>query len=175
MQQNDFPKFRQVLVGMTQMYGREATSEMLDIYWAALKSIPLTEFMDLANYLITTEEFMPTVARFMNLRKRADGQSGSEAWIAILDNVKHSQYRYGQTVGGLVDQAIRAVGGYSAVGMANVDDLGWMQKRFEAAYAELSLAQEARQALMVTQNHPAELPPSIRLAITTAARHLKAT
>ena len=174
MKRNDEPEFLRTMNSLAAVFSFKLTPEILEIYLDTLRDFTIEEFKNAAKELLKTESFMPKPAQFVALRKKADGKSPTESWLQILDNVKRSEYRQGRTVGGVADQAAYAVGGYSAIGMANVDELGFIQKRFESAYAELAESTTARTALALTQTDAQNMGPNIRLAISTVANGLKA-
>lgn len=160
MQQADFTRFRAVMTGMGELYQRELSGPLLDAYWLALRDWPLAEFEAAAAHLMATATFMPRPAEFNALRK-AGRQTAGEAWLAVLENVRRSAYRYGDTVGGAADRAVAALGGYHVVGHCDLDKLGFPERRFAEHYDALQDADDTRTALPHIAQ-PAALPPALR-------------
>lgn len=140
MQASDFNAFRQVMTGLAELYGKQLSGPLLDIYWNSLRAWSLEDFSAAAALLVQTTGFMPKPSDFAALAK-ADG--AAEAWLQVVQNVKTSGYRSGRTVGGTADRAVAAIGGYSAVGMSDTDKLHFLERRFCEIYRELEDAKPA--------------------------------
>ena len=145
MQQSDFVRFREVLAGMAELYQRELSNQLLDVYWMALKSWSLGDFQSAAANLMATATFMPRPSDFTSL-KRAGEPTAGEAWATALSNC--TCWRDGKSQGGRIDRAVRAVGGYKSIAMADVETaLPHIERRFKEAYEELCDVEETREQL----------------------------
>ena len=142
MQPSDFEKFRNLLFGMAKLYDKEIDGTTLDAYWLALRDWEVDDFQDAAALLMQTKNFMPRPADFHALKK-AQGPGPNEAWEIAM-----GRDRLRLQPEDLITKAVRIVGGYTRIAMADVEkDLPHIMRRFLAAYQELSDAEEAREAL----------------------------
>lgn len=141
MTERDKPEFARVMNGMGAMWGRELTREVLTLWWAAMSDWTIEDFRAAAGLLVKRCQFMPTPRDFEQL-KRAGEQTAGEAWSDVLSGAaldpSGRAYRAARIAGG----------GQAAIRRANVNtELPWIQKRFMAAYAELTEVDEVREAL----------------------------
>lgn len=146
MQASDFPRFRAVLAGMGELYGRDLSPALADAYWLALRDWSLPDFEQAAGHLMATAQFFPRPADFTALRK-AGQETAAEAWARVVR--QSPRWRCGEhgDEDPLIDACIRAIGGNKLIAMTGVDQLCWLEKRFTAAYEELRDATETRLAL----------------------------
>ena len=136
MQSGDFARFRAVMAGMAELYQRELSNTLLDVYWLTLKDWGLDEFERAAGSLMATGTFMPRPADFTALRKKAQESTAAEAW-----------FTKGVSQDKRANHAMRIATQGRYVGHVPLDELPWVQKRFMEAYAELADVAEAREAL----------------------------
>jgi hypothetical protein len=151
MQQADFARFRNVMAGLAELYQRELSNTLLDVYWLALRDWSLAEFEAGAGKLMKTAQFMPRPADFNDLRKAALPTAG-EAWASVLTHLRGG-YRDGSGLTPEIDRAIRSLGGYRTLAMLPVDELQWQEKRFAQHYGEMAEADHKREPLQI----PADL------------------
>lgn len=146
MQQADFTRFRAVLAGMAELYGRDLSPVLLDAYWLALRDWSLTDFEQAAGHLMGSAQFMPRPADFNALRK-AGRETAAEAWVRVVR--QSTRWRAGEQgdEDPLIDACIRAVGGNEIIAMTDIAELHWLEKRFTTAFEELQDATETRLAL----------------------------
>ena len=124
--------------------GKDLTTEALDMFWAAMSSWTIEDFRAAANHLAANCEFMPNPYHFNQLRKAAKPTAG-EAWAKVLDAVRHSTYANG--IDPLIDRAVRAIGGYRAVGMTTDDGLPFMERRFAEHFETIEDAESTRESV----------------------------
>ena len=145
MKPGDKQKFAEVVTGMTTIYSAKLTPEGLELYWNAMRDWDIGDFVRTANHLVKASQFMPRPYDFEQLRRNASQTAVFDAWAAVLENVRHSDYRKGIGLGGRIEAAVRAIGGYAAIGQCSDADLHWVQKRFTDAYETISETHEARE------------------------------
>ena len=149
MQDTDAARFRAVMHGLCKVYAVEPDAALLDAYWLALHSWPLSEFEAAAAQLMRVSKFMPRPADFNDLRKAAEPTPG-EAWTLAMKVRGHWERRpdIRSEIGARIDRAALAVGGYTAMGMANIEtELPHMQRRFLQFYDEMTDVDQTRAAL----------------------------
>lgn len=142
MQGPDFSRFRAVMAGMAELYQRELSNTLLDVYWLSLRDWSLAEFEGAAAKLMQSSTFMPRPADFTELRKQARERTAADAW-----------FTKGTSDDPRANKAMQIATQGRYVGHIPLDELTWVQKRFVEIYDELADADEARAALPV----PADL------------------
>jgi hypothetical protein len=159
MLENDYDSFCEVIVGFAELKGREMSAAAIKLYWAAMQHWELDEFRQAAEQLLRTCTFMPTPKDFEDLRKAALPTPG-EAWATALEIGRHG----GRTSGDrLIDRAVRAIGGYNAIGMSEVDKTHFLERRFCEHYEAMQDAQETRDALPDLSPSPPRVSGPARL------------
>lgn len=144
MQPNDKPKFLSVLNGLAAIKpGAKLTQEALSLYWGALSAWNIEDFTAAANELARTQEFMPNPYHFEQLRK-AGRMTAGEAWAEVLAIARNGG---GEHESPLVNSAVRAIGGYRAVGMSHTDATHFLEKRFCEHYDSIGEREDIREAI----------------------------
>lgn len=143
MRPDDSARFRNTLTGMFRMYRQEPDGLVLDAYWIALRDWSVEDFEGAARHLMQTAKFMPLPAEFNELRKAGRPTAG-EAWADALDAVRHSQY---PTDDLLLERAVRAIGGWKALGMTTDEGLPFIERRFAEHFESIQDADDIREAV----------------------------
>jgi hypothetical protein len=152
MQQADFARFRSVMAGLAELYQRELSNTLLDVYWLALRDWTLADFEAASAKLMQSGQFMPRPADYTAMRKAALPTKG-EAWAQVLRHCKGG-YRDGSGLTPEIDAAVRALGGYRALAFLPLEEMHWQEKRFSEHYGEAAEVAEKRE--------PFALPGSVR-------------
>lgn len=140
MQPADRAEFMRVLNGIAAIKGKELTTEALSLWWSAMSDWSIEAFKSAASHLVRSCQFMPTPYDFEQL-KRAGELTAGEAWRQVLAGGALEP-------GSRLARAAAIVGGQYAIRHANVErELPFVQKRFEAAYNELTDVDSARAVL----------------------------
>ena len=142
----DRKSFLEIVVGLAELKGKQLSAPALELYWHAMRDWPIADFRAAAGHLLRSCEFMPTPKDFEDLRKAGRPTAG-EAWLEVLDNVRGSAYRRGETCGGAIDRAVQALGGDHVVGHCDTDRLGFLERRFAEHYEAMQDADETRMRL----------------------------
>lgn len=137
MQQADFQRFHAVMAGIAKVYERELDGVLLDAYWLVLRDWSLEEFERAAAHLMGSSEFMPRPAAFNALRNTARQRTASEAWFTM-----------GTSDDERANRAMRIATQGRYIGHVPLEELQWVQKRFEQVYDELADVEDARAALL---------------------------
>lgn len=145
MQLSDRAEFLKVLNGLAAIKGKQLAIEALDLWWASMQAWDIADFKAAASHLVTSCQFMPTPYDFAQLRRAGELTAG-EAWSLALSHC--TCWRGGKTPGGRVDRAVRAIGGYHTIAMADIETaLPHIERRFKEAYEELCDVEETREQL----------------------------
>lgn len=151
MQQSDFQRFKAVMAGMGELYQRDVSGPLLDVYWLALRNWDLSDFEQAASHLLQQAQFMPRPADFTALQKAARPTYG-EAWLKAVNNAGSAivcgQVTFGKSCGDpLIDRAVHAIGGYGVIAMTDRDKLCFVEKRFAEHYESMQDAEDVREAV----------------------------
>jgi len=145
MQSSDRAEFLKVLNGLAAIKGKQLAVEALDLWWMSMQSWSLADFKAAASHLVTSCQFMPTPYDFTQLRRAGEYTAG-EAWAIALANC--TCWRGGETPGGRIDRAVRAIGGYKTIAFADTETaIPHIERRFKEAYEELCDVEETREQL----------------------------
>ena len=146
MTPSDRKAFLEVVVGLAELKGKLLSAPALELYWNAMQRWRIDDFRAAASHLVSSCEFMPTPKDFEDLRKAARETPG-EAWARAIGHAASSAYRSGPTGDGLLDRAVRALGGYVAIAMCDEDRLHFLERRFTEIYEAIEDAEGVRGAL----------------------------
>jgi hypothetical protein len=175
MTENDFDSFSAVVVGFAELKGKQLSAAAIRLYWGAMQNWNLQDFTAAAEQLLLTSEFMPTPKEFEDLRKAGRPTTG-EAWIAARAAMRDASWSdieaSGFTCGNaLIDRAVRAIGGYGAIGMCETDKLHFLERRFAEHYQDLEGVEDVRRVLpQLTGAEPAVRVTGPQRAISTLVR-----
>lgn len=146
MNPTDRKAFVEIVVGFAELKGKALSAPAIELYWHAMRHWPIDDFRAAAEHLLRSCEFMPTPKDFEDIRK-AGRLTAGEAWLRVLENVRSSAYRRGETCGGAIDRAVYALGGYHVVGHCDIDRLGFLERRFADHYETMQDAADTREAV----------------------------
>lgn len=145
MQPHDFARFRSIIAGMAELYGKEISTTLLDAYWLALRDWTLNDFEAGAARLMATSTFMPRPADWHGLRQAAR-RTGGEAWEAAV--MACPSWRDGTaSVDPLVDRVVHMIGGYERLAMEPLDTQHFTRNKFLELYEELAETEGARESV----------------------------
>ena len=142
---SDREEFLQVLNGLAAIKSKELTKEAYELWWNSMQGWEISDFKDAAGFLLKNCQFMPAPYDFEQLRKKGE-LSASEAWAKAMQHAEGA-WRQGVLGDALTDRVIAMLGGYSVVAFTNTDKLGFLERRFKDAYAEIKDTDGVREAL----------------------------
>lgn len=157
MTPTDREKFLEVVIGFSELKGKQLSVPALELYWRALQRWDLDDFLAAAEQLVRTSEFMPTPKDFEDLRK-AGRRTAGEAWSLVLDFVRNNSLQWDSGLpclnrnavepdDELMKRAVRAIGGFKAIAMSPVDKTVFLERRFCEHYEQMQDADEVREAV----------------------------
>lgn len=176
MRPSDKPEFVAILNGMAAVKpNANLTKEAYEIWWNAMQGWGIEDFRSAASHLVSAVQFMPNPYDFDQLRKASRMTSG-EAWLKAVASIGSARVPGGHSGGTsgdpLIDRAVRAIGGFGAIAMCDLDKLPFMERRFCEHYAEMGDAENTREAVpQLTQDEAKKALGKIgaRLAISKSA------
>jgi len=145
MAPEDRKTFLEIVVGFAELKGKSLSAPALELYWNAMQHWSIADFQQAANHLVRSCEFMPTPKDFEDLRKAGRPTSG-EAWIKARETARRG---WGMKSCGnpLIDRAARAIGGFDAIGMCDIDKMHFLERRFCEHFEAMQESEEVRQDL----------------------------
>lgn len=145
MNDEDKPAFVAALTELAALKpGGKLAKEQYAAWWNLMRSNwTLEAFQQACQHLARTVEFMPNPFHFEQLRKAQRAMPG-EAWASALDCGRNGRTTSGDP---LTDAAVRAIGGYRAIGMSDVDKTHFLERRFCEHYESMGEAGQTREQL----------------------------
>jgi hypothetical protein len=148
MQVTDGEKFRNIIRGMSRMYGTEPDGLVLDAYWIALNDWAFEDFQSAAQLLMKTRKFMPRPSEFEDLRK-AGRETAGEVFAGLRQWLRYSPsgYTLKPETPRSIASAFSAMGGAQAYAMCDAAKLPFLERRFCDHYEEISGADDTREVV----------------------------
>lgn len=134
MKANNEPRFYKTIIGLAEIHGRELSPAALKIWWGAMRSWNIDDFVAAANWLAKACEFMPKPVDFEDMRRHSV-LPASQAWAQVLA-ILPGGYRYGG-IDELTDRAVATLGGYRELAMSRTDSLDFKRRGFIEAYEDV--------------------------------------
>ncbi len=150
----DKVEFAKIINGLQAIKpGQKLTPEGIEIFWNAMRDWPIEAFKAAAEHLAATVEFMPNPFHFNQLRK-ATALPVGDAWEIALQRCSGWNGRKKATADDVIDFASKAIGGYRAIALANIEtQLPYLLKRFTEAYEEAQCRDEIINKLPMLTQH----------------------
>jgi len=160
MDRTDFKEFTIAMQTLAVAFDKEATEDLYEVYWQALKDLPLEAFQRACGAALRTSEWMPRPA---HLRKLT-GEVGPEhratvAWEAVRTAIgQHGTYKSVDFSDPVINATIRNMtGGWTELGRREAKDFDiWGRKEFERIYQALyatGVTEESASHLAGTHEH----------------------
>jgi hypothetical protein len=150
----DRKRFLEVVVGFAELKGKQLSAPALELYWRSLQHWPLGDFLQAAEHLIRTCEFMPLPKDFEDLR-RAGRPTAGEAWTRAvascgscreISRAMGAHYGNGGTCGDpFIDRVVRAIGGYKTIAMCDSEKLHFLERRFAEHFETMQSVADVRE------------------------------
>lgn len=154
--------FAVVMTMLGETYGRPLTDVMMDGYWLVLEDLEEGELRRAARAHMAASKFMPTPAELLaHVRPRVNpGVAALTAWQVVRKAIDVHDWNVGSIdFGPLVNAVVRNLGGWDTLCRATLPELdnpGWLRKRFEEVYGMLS---QANQDALHGEPLEGKLPP----------------
>lgn len=137
-----------ILVSLAEIKpGAKITPAGLELWFAAMADWSIAEFREAAAHLMRHEQFFPNPWHFEQVRKRASAMTAGEAWDFALDWVRKGRHHGEARAPAAIDRAVRAIGGWRALGHTPEDELRHVERRFAQHFGEISEATDVREEL----------------------------
>lgn len=143
MTARDFDQFTIILRAFAELKSKQLSVTAIELYWRAMSHWSIDDFKSAAEQLVRTCKFFPTPSEFEDLRK-AGRMTAAEAWTLVLDAARGNAPH---PTDPRILAAVRALGGFHAIGMSRVDQTHFLEKRFVEHYESINDAEDTREAL----------------------------
>jgi len=164
MIETDKPAFAKIVLGFAELKGKQLSLPAVELYWGAMKRWSIDDFKAAAERLLSTSEFMPTPFDFEQMRKAGRPTPG-EQFAIVLSYVRSGAYNRDPSLAfldrdvtrpnAIAERAVRALGGYSVIGLYEFHQIQFLEKRFAEHYEAMQDAQETRDAVPQIARSPA--------------------
>lgn len=140
-------QFATLMTMLSESYGRPLTAGLLDGYWLVLEELSPEELRGSVQQALGKLKFMPTAAELLTFARphRDPAVDALQAWQVVRKAIDKFDWNVGSIdFGPLVNAVVRNLGGWDAMCTATLPELdnpGWLRKRFEEVYRALSTAE----------------------------------
>ncbi len=138
MTSNDFQKFKDVLAGVHDFYGKNLSQFGLDVWWKALKIHDFEAVSEaFSRHLMNTDEgqFMPKPAHILKMMEGTSQDSAMVAWSKV-DSALRSVGTYQSVVfdDPLIHKVLQDMGGWIPLGTKTDDEWPFVAREFQTRY-----------------------------------------
>lgn len=140
MNNNDKSHFQNIMVGAGELYSKEITKPLLQIYFQALQGYNIDAIAAaFTAHMVDTRHgtFMPKPAdlvRLIDADKPKPDDKARIAWMAIRGSFSGFNQKGFKLDDKIAMAALQSIGGRSAVGMCDTSKLTFLEKQFIDSY-----------------------------------------
>lgn len=145
MNNNDVTKFKEQMAGLSHMYDKPIGKQTGEMYWNALKSLSIDEFIIAVTRHVQdvdSGKFFPKPADLLKYTVKNDKQkalaiqdSAELAWNVVVGEISRiGSWGTLKMDDGKAIAAVKAIGGWRNLCSMSNDKLNWAKKEFIAAY-----------------------------------------
>ena len=154
MRNEDKANFAKRLYEMFKAFRKadDFDDDTVTIWWNRLhQDFDIGDFEVAATELDKVSKFLPVIADFFELKRRAEAYCETDAWGDVLEHLRSGAYRRRGIGDDKIDRAVRAMGGYRALAMRNEDGLTiWGFKQFREHYNDVLDSVEREESLLLS-------------------------
>ena len=132
--------FTKTMMGVGEIFDKNVTEAVLDLYWEVLKPYPWHKVKDALYRVLLTRKFFPKPADIVDFIKGADKteEQAERAWTTLLDAIKqHGPYVSVIFEDGRIARCIELMGGWEEVNSWKTSELQFRRKDFLSIYRSL--------------------------------------
>lgn len=169
MKPEDKAEFAQTVTAAAAHKRMTLTSLDHRFWWEGMQDWTLADFQAAMFRLIKTEDFMPTMKHFEDLRK-AGRLTAGEAFAKALGWARSGAYNHPAKTPEaiLIDRVVAALGGWSAISGSDPEKVHFLERRFVEHFETISDATDTREALPQISAQPERL----RMKLVQAQKRL---
>jgi hypothetical protein len=139
MDAKDRLQFAESLIAMGELYDRDVSTSLAEMYFADLAEFPLSDVLVAFRAHKKDPErgrFFPKVADLMDKLRVSHEEAALVAWADVRLQLRNCQQA--RTDDPITQRAIDDLGGWYTLGRKTVDQLTWTEKEFVKRYAMYS-------------------------------------
>lgn len=141
-------KFKEFITGLGELFDKDITETLSDIYWKALEPFPYKQCEIAFNKCFVECKFFPKPADLIEFINNNGRKSGEVAWGEVMSALElgneSSLDRASKT-------AIQSLGGWSYLSSLSYDDLYWQGKKFSEIYEYYADSEELEEIPLLKQ------------------------
>jgi hypothetical protein len=162
----DKTEFAQTVAAMASHKRQTLTAMDHRFWWEGMQDWTLDDFQAAAFRLIKTEDFMPTMKHFEDLRK-AGRMTAGEAFAKAIAWARSGEYQHPAKTHEaiLIDRVVAMLGGWGEITRYEEGKLHFLEKSFAEHYETLQDATDTREALP-------QITGSIHSRLAAGLKHL---
>src|SRR3990167_9787858 len=176
-------KFAKIMIGLGEIYDKQITEFVADIYYEILKDFDYLKIEIAIRKVISTHKYntLPKPADILEFLQGANSDKSLIAWYQVLESVKKGGYHASiEFADPIIPHCVNELGGWMWFCCTQKDELPFIQKRFEDLY-RLFLKQETliKNVRLIgfhearnTQKGKGVVPP-IRIGFSVIARQIE--
>jgi hypothetical protein len=138
MKVNDMPRFAALMNTLGELYGKEITEILGEVYWNALKRFEWLEIKQSVSKHIADPErgrFMPKPADIAYWMEGTGERKALLAWAEVMEAMRqvgsHESVIFDDLI---IHAAIQAIGGWVKLGLTRTDQLPFVAQDFQKYY-----------------------------------------
>jgi len=142
MQNKDKKQFQEVMTVLAEIYNKELSAAIIDVYWQLMKKeMTIEEFKKKAEIIMKTKQYFPTPSEFLEIVD--EDTQAMRAWRKVDFAYRYYGYYHSiQFDDPVIHSAIEMLGGWDYI--YTRDDYDWLMKDFIKCY----------KAVRTRQSHP---------------------
>lgn len=127
--------FRQFMATIGELFEKEVTGILSDVYWRALEPYTDEQCEKAFNSVILSSRFMPKPVDIIEAIRGTQGDRATKAWIEVIRTIRRvGTYESVKFKDPVIHAVIEQMGGWPEMGNMLIDDEKWKQKEFEKLY-----------------------------------------
>lgn len=135
MTESDYPEFVTTLAALGEVFGKEVSTAMLEIYWAVLKKLSMEDFRSATSVYMEIGKFYPKPADLLEIVVPDVKSRAALAFDKLLSSLSSVGTYCSVTFDDpAIHLTVEAMGGWVEMGMKDPTDQ-WFRKDFEKYYS----------------------------------------
>lgn len=148
----DRKKFSEIMAGLAEMYGKDISEFMLEVYYKSLQDYTFEQVNDAVFKCIKTHKYntIPQPAEILEYLEGTPHDKSMTAWMQVKEAIKKGGY-YASVVfkDPIIAHAVNELGGWMWLCSTDESELPFIEKRFMEYYKTLSKKGELKNVKLV--------------------------
>jgi hypothetical protein len=132
-------KFSEFMTLISEMFDRDLSAALTDLYWQALKPFPDEKCVEAFNQILLSVKFFPKPGEILEVLQGSQTYRATLAWLEVIEALSSiGCYQSVEFQDRAIHSTIEAMGGWVELGKITNNEIKWKQKEFENLYAVVS-------------------------------------